>query len=56
MSTVLVWILVTTGACGVDYSPPVSTLADCQRIQKVAPYSSTCVQVNSVVPTNLKGN
>ena len=56
MSTVLVWILVTIGASGVDYSPPVSTLADCQRIQKVAPYSSTCVQVNLVVPASPKGN
>lgn len=56
MSTILVWILVTIGACGVDYSPPVSTLADCQRMQKALPYSSTCVQVNLVSPTNLKGN
>lgn len=46
---VLVWVLMTT-YYGAQYSPPVKTIEDCQRMQKmVATYSSArtqCIQIN----------
>ena len=46
---VLVWVLMTT-YYGAQYSPPVKTLEDCQRMQSMAEkYSSAktqCIQIN----------
>lgn len=55
MTTVLVWFLIVSvyGDNTVIYSPPVATVADCQRMQqaldKAVRYYSQCVQVNLIV-------
>jgi len=46
---VLVWVMMTAYS-GIQYSPPVKTLEDCQRMQAMADRYSTartqCVQIN----------
>lgn len=46
---VLVWVLVTS-YYGLQYSPPLKTLEDCQRLQAMASKYSTarsqCIQIN----------
>lgn len=46
---VLVWVLVSA-YYGLQYSPPMKTLEDCQRVQEMASkYSSSrtqCIQIN----------
>lgn len=46
---VLVWVMMTAYN-GIQYSPPVKTLEDCQRMQAMADRYSTartqCIQVN----------
>lgn len=46
---VLVWVMMTAYG-GIQYSPPVKTLEDCQRMQAMADRYSTartqCIQVN----------
>jgi hypothetical protein len=46
---VLVWVLITTYH-GAQYSPPVKTLEDCQRMQAMVSKNSSagtqCVQIN----------
>lgn len=53
LTTVLVWVLISIDVKdGITYSPPVSTLQDCQRIQqtfeRLSRHSSGCVQINMV--------
>lgn len=51
MTSILVWVLIasnTSYAGYVSYSPPVATLADCQRMQQAIPRNSQCVQINMV--------
>lgn len=59
MSTVLVWILISSSghySGFVTYSPPVASLADCERMRSHlsvvlrASGQSECVQVKLVVP------
>lgn len=52
MNTMLVWYLVSTFGQVLVFSPPVSTLADCQRLQQAISAKAdnwskytTCVQV-----------
>ena len=52
---VLVWVLMTSatpygGSPSIHYSPPIATLADCERL-KTAVYTgvSRCVQINMVI-------
>lgn len=55
---VLVWILVTPGAYQIapTYSPPMKTLAECERFREVATPKgvgaprSTCTEVHILVP------
>jgi hypothetical protein len=57
MNTVLVWLLVTVsdGAYNrgtVNYSPPLATVEDCQRVQRHVQSSvvyTYCIQVNMKV-------
>jgi len=46
---VLAWVMMTA-YMGIQYSPPVKTLEDCQRMQAMADKYSTartqCVQIN----------
>lgn len=45
----LVWVMMTAYG-GIQYSPPVKTLEDCQRMQAMADRYSTartqCIQIN----------
>lgn len=57
MITALVWVLMVSKqnySGMVSYSPPVATLADCERLQKHLDShlmgDSKCVQVNMVFP------
>lgn len=51
---ILAWVLMNMDAHGaISYSPPVKTLADCQRMQKFvldhnrySQHDSQCIQVN----------
>ena len=52
---VSVWVLMTSatpygGSPSIHYSPPIATLADCERL-KTAVYTgvSRCVQINMVI-------
>jgi len=53
---ILAWVLMNMDGYGaISYSPPVKTLEDCQRIQKLildnrrnSQHTSQCIQVNVV--------
>ena len=46
---ILVWVLVSS-YYGLQYSPPMKTLEDCQRVQDMAfqysPARTQCIQIN----------
>lgn len=55
VTTVLVWVLMsvnTSGAAAVTYSPPVTTLEDCKKMQEFTIRNrvpSQCMQITMVV-------
>ena len=53
MKTILVWYLVSLSSHGtLTYSPPMSTMEECERVKKVVPtvgHALRCVQINEVV-------
>ena len=48
MKTMLVWYLVTF-SYGTQWSPPMATLEECQRVKEVISYTGKCIQIHEVI-------
>ena len=48
--TTLVWFLITASSYGaITYSPPMQTIEECQRLQKIIPQrNSRCVELRVI--------